>query len=403
MSIACDLLIKNVNIASMQSSSAPYGVIEDAMLAIRDGKIAFVGKQNENHFQAFDVVDAKGHWLLPGLIDCHTHLIYGGNRTNEFEQRLQGKTYEQIAQQGGGIQRTVKDTRNASKESLLTSALQRAQLLIDEGVTCLEIKSGYGLDLENEIKMLEVAKLLEQKLPIKVVSTFLGAHALPADFEGDKNDYIDLVCQQMIPVIAQRQLADCVDVFCESIGFSVDQCKQVFDTATGHGLRIKAHAEQLSNLGGAKLASEYNALSVDHLEYLNEQDVASLSLSDTVAVLLPGAFYYLNETVKPPISALRKYKVPIAVATDLNPGSSPLNSLLTAMNMSAVLFGLTPLEALQGTTINAAKALGLSTKGQLKVGLDADFGLWDIHHPSELSYGINQCRPHSIWVGGHLV
>jgi imidazolonepropionase len=398
----CDLLIENVRIASMQDNEAPYGLIKNSVVAITAGVIEYIG-DNSADFTPENVYDGHNQLLLPGLIDCHTHLIYGGNRATEFEQRLQGKSYTEIAQQGGGIQNTVEATRNATKQELLSSAIQRASRLLEEGVTCIEVKSGYGLDMDNEIKMLEVARELGEKLPLTVVSTYLGAHTVPVEYKSKPDDYIDLICTQVLPEIARRKLATAVDVFCESIGFSPAQCERVFRAAKHHGLTIKAHVEQLSDLKGAKLAAEFNALSVDHIEYLDPSDIGNLKTAGTVAVLLPGAFYYLNETQKPPIDALRQHGVPIAVATDLNPGSSPIASLLTAMNMASILFGLTPEEALKGATVNAAKALGLNKKGLIDLGMHADLCLWNIEHPSELVYGINQNRPTAKWIGGKYV
>jgi imidazolonepropionase len=398
----CELLIKNVRIASMQDNNRPYGSIENAMLAISDGVIEYVG-ENSQTFTGDQCYDGQNSWMLPGLIDCHTHLIYGGNRATEFEKRLQGLSYTEIAQQGGGIQSTVNATRKASKAQLLASAIKRAARLLEEGVTCIEIKSGYGLDLDTEIKMLEIARELEQQLPVNIIATYLGAHTVPAEYKDKPDDYVTFICQQVIPEIARRKLAVAVDVFCESIGFSPQQCERVFIAAKQHGLGIKAHVEQLSDLKGAKLAADFGAWSVDHIEYLEPSDVAALKDAGTVAVLLPGAFYFLNETKKPPVAALREHKVPMAVATDLNPGSSPLASLLTAMNMASVFFGLTPEEALRGTTVNAARALGLTNKGKIEQGMDADLCLWDIEHPSELVYGINHNRPSAIWLRGQHV
>jgi imidazolonepropionase len=399
----CDVLIKQVQVASMQGNGKSYGLLENANVAIKSGKIAGVFSDNQGLPTADNIVDGQGQWLLPGFIDCHTHLVYGGSRANEFEQRLLGVSYTDIAKQGGGIRSTVNATRAASLEQLLHSAIGRAKRLAEEGVTCIEIKSGYGLDLDTEIKMLKVARALEQHVDITVVTTYLGAHAVPPEFHGKADDYIDFVCNEVMPQIAQQGLATAVDVFCEGIGFSPAQCQKVFVAAERHGLKIKAHVEQLSDLKGALLAAEFNALSVDHIEYLAEQDVASLKASGTVAVLLPGAFYYLNETKKPPIAALRQHGIPMAVATDLNPGSSPISSILTAMNMACVLFALSPEEALRGATTHAAQALGLAqSKGKIAVGFDADLCLWDVKHPVELVYGINQHRPHKKWVAGRL-
>lgn len=398
-----DILIKNVQLASMQDNGMPYGLIENVSVAIHHGKIVDIYAKETPKKTAVDIIDGQGKWLLPGFIDCHTHLVYGGSRATEFEQRLLGKSYTEIAQQGGGIRGTVLATRHASEQELRQSALKRAKRLSEEGVTTLEVKSGYGLDLETEIKMLQVAKQLEQELDVKIVTTYLGAHAVPLEFNNEPDKYIQYVCDKVLPIIAQLKLADAVDVFCESIGFSIEQCHKVFSTATKYGLRVKAHVEQLSDLKGAKLAADFNALSVDHIEYLKPSDVPYLKQSGTVAVLLPGAFYFLNESQLPPIEALRQHGIPMAVATDLNPGSSPVCSILTAMNMACVLFKLSPEEAMQGTTIHAARALGLSdSKGKIAVGFDADLCLWDVNHPVELVYGINQHRPLKKWVAGSL-
>ncbi|PIE37698.1 MAG: imidazolonepropionase [Gammaproteobacteria bacterium] len=403
MAQRCDLLINNVNLATMQRNDQAYGAIENASLAVSDGRIVYAGSTQHCPYQHSSPLDGRGGWLTPGLIDCHSHLIYGGDRAGEFEQRLTGVSYEEIARAGGGIKSTVRATRDASEKELLQSATTRARRLLEEGVTTIEIKSGYGLDSDTEKRMLRVARTLGEQLPITVVRSYLGAHALPPEYS-DADAYIDFVCTQMIPEIAAEQLAHAVDVFCEGIGFSPAQCERVFAAAQSHGLAIKAHAEQLSDLQGAKLASEYGALSVDHIEYLNPADIPAIADAGTVAVLLPGAFYYLHETRQPPISALRQAGVAMAVATDFNPGTSPIASLLTTMNMACVLFALTPEEALQGTTVNAAQALGLgSSKGRLAEGFDADFCLWAIKRPAELVYGINQLRPTAIWQGGQRV
>ena len=428
MNLYCDLLIHNVQLASMQDNGNPYGHIDEAAVAIKDGIIVFAGAAKDCQYTIDKVVDGNnldknvidgnviegkvtndqtidghGMWLTPGLVDCHTHLVYGGDRAMEFEQRLQGVSYADISKAGGGIKSTVKATREASFDSLLASAIKRTKRLLEEGVTTIEIKSGYGLDLETEIKMLQVAKAVSEQLPLNVESTFLGAHALPFEYQGRADDYIDFVCDTVMPVVTQKQLASCVDVFCESIGFTTEQTRKVFETAKNHGLNVKAHVEQLTDQKGALLAAEFGALSVDHIEYLAEQDIPVIKQAGCVAVLLPGAYYYLNETQKPPIEALRHNNVPMAVATDLNPGSSPVASLLTAMNMASVLFGLTPEEALRGATINGAKALGLTNKGKIAKGMDADLCLWDIQHPSELVYAMNQHRPETILIGGEYV
>ncbi|WP_100656539.1 imidazolonepropionase [Alteromonas flava] len=397
-----DAVITNARIASMTKSGQPYGELEASTLAIKDGCIAAL-LSADSDITATRMFDAKGKWLLPGLIDCHSHIVYGGDRAHEFALRLQGVSYKTIAEQGGGIMRTVTDTRVASTESLLASAKKRALRLCEEGVTTLEIKSGYGLDEDTELRMLKVAKSLAKELPLTVSTTYLGAHAIPPEYKGRADDYITFVCEHMIPKVAAENLADAVDVFCESIGFTTAQTERVFQAAQQQGLSIKAHVEQLSDQKGAALAARYHALSVDHIEYLAPQDIPTLTESGSVAVLLPGAFYYLNETRKPPIQVLREHNVPMAVATDFNPGSSPVASLLTALNMACVLFGLTPEEALQGATINAAHALGLSDRGQIAVGQRADLTLWEVNTPAELVYSINGIRPSNIWVGGKHV
>jgi imidazolonepropionase len=400
MTEQCDLVIDNVRIASMQKNDEDYGLLSQSSVAIKNGKVLAIFDASQGSYQCKQRFDGENKWLLPGFIDCHTHLVYGGNRANEFEQRLQGKTYTEIAQQGGGILGTVHATRVASEQTLLTSAIKRAARLAEEGVTCIEVKSGYGLDMHTEIKMLKVAQQIAEHLPVSIVTTYLGAHTVPKEYRTKPDDYVQFICEHVIPVVAKQKLASCVDVFCESIGFSPTQCRKIFAAAKTHDLNVKAHVEQLSDLKGAKLAAEFGALSVDHIEYLDPKDIPVIKQSGTVAVLLPGAFYYLNETKKPPVAELRANGVPIAIATDLNPGSSPIASILTIMNMASVLFGLTPEEVLYGVTIHAAQALGLTNKGQIKEGLDADFCLWDIEHPAELVYGINQHRPSAKWFAG---
>jgi imidazolonepropionase len=400
MTKQCDVVIDNVRIASMQKNGKPYGILSQSCVAIKDGKVLAIFDSTDTSYQSSKRVDGENKWLLPGFIDCHTHLVYGGNRANEFEQRLQGKTYTEIAQQGGGILGTVNATREASELTLLTSAIKRAARLVEEGVTCIEVKSGYGLDLDTELKMLKVAKQISEHLPVSIVPTYLGAHTVPIEYRSNPDDYVQFVCDQVIPAVAKQQLASCVDVFCESIGFSPAQCRKIFAAAKTHKLNVKAHVEQLSDLKGAKLAAEFGAISVDHIEYLDPKDIPALKQSGTVAVLLPGAFYYLSETQKPPVAELRANNIPIAIATDLNPGSSPIASILTIMNMASILFGLTPEEVVYGVTLHAAKALDLSNKGQIKTGMDADLCLWDIEHPAELVYGINQHRPAAKWFAG---
>jgi len=396
MSQVYDLIIHNINLATMAEEDN-YGIVNNAAVCIKDGKIVLIiadADSQSGQLEADQTVDGNNQWMTPGLIDCHTHLIYGGNRANEFEMRLEGASYEEIAKAGGGIVSTVKATRETSKQDLFDAAAKRLSYLIDEGVTSIEIKSGYGLNLETEQKMLEVAHELDKYSPVTVSKTFLGAHALPPEYKNDSNAYIDLVCEKMMPKLNQLGLIDCVDAFCEGIGFNLAQTKKVFEKAKSLGLPVKLHAEQLSDLGGSKLASEYDAWSVDHLEFLNEKDIPFLKNSNSVATILPGAFYFLNETKLPPIEALRKHQVPIAIATDSNPGSSPCLSLLLMLNMATTLFKLTPVEALQGVTINAAKALKKEGNiGSIEVGKQADLVLWDIQSPAELSYRIggNSC------------
>lgn len=390
-----DLLIKNVNLASMTDNRQPYGSILNTCIAVSGGKIVAIDEQREAH----TVVDAAGGWLTPGLIDCHTHLLFGGDRADEFDQRLQGASYAEISRRGGGIASSVKATREMSVEDLVAAGKVRLQNLLMEGVTSVEIKSGYGLDLDTEANLLRAATQLQQQLPQHISRTYLGAHALPREFN-DNDAYIDYIVEQVMPALASKGLIDAVDVFCEGIGFSTSQCKRVFEAAQQLTLPIKAHAEQLSDLKGARLAAEYGALSVDHVEYLQPEDVPALKASGTVAVVLPGAFYFLREQQLPPIDALRAHQVPIAVATDFNPGSSPIGSLLTVMNMACVLFRLTPEEVLRGVTVNAAQALGLSNKGKLAIGHDADLLLWEVDTPAQIMASIGLIKPTQVWIGG---
>jgi imidazolonepropionase len=388
----------NANLMTFEGD-APYGVVTDGIIASHQGKISFIGQMkaidlNTDLNKNAEIHDLNGQWLSPGLIDCHTHIIYGGNRSKEFELRLTGVSYEAIAKQGGGILSTVKATREASHDALALSALNRIEHLMNEGVTSLEIKSGYGLDTENEIKMLEVAKQLEQQLPLDIYPTFLGAHALPPEFKDNAQGYIQLICEEMLPLVSSKQLAVAVDAFCENIGFTRQQTRQLFETAQKLGLPVKLHAEQLSDQNGTQLAAEFKALSVDHLEYVSEDGVKAIAESGTVAVLLPGAFYYLRETKRPPIDLFRQYQVPIAIATDSNPGSSPCTSLLLMANMACTFFKMTPEEALRGITIHAAQALGIERQvGSLALGKQADFAIWNINAPADLAYafGHNPC------------
>ncbi|MCP4493764.1 MAG: imidazolonepropionase [Gammaproteobacteria bacterium] len=386
------ILITNACIATM-AGPAGYSLLDNAGLLVVDDKIAWLGEMRDcAGIEATTQIDCEGRLVTPGFIDCHTHLVYGGDRADEFEQRLEGLSYAEIASRGGGIHSTVIATCEASEAELLKQAKPRIEQLISEGVTTLEIKSGYGLDCENEIKMLRVAQKLGEQYGIRVLKTLLGAHAVPERYQGKADDYITLVCDHILPQAQHEGLVDAVDVFIESIAFNRAQARRVFEASKALGLPVKAHAEQLSNMGGAALAAEFNAVSVDHLEYLTEEDVAKLT--DTVAVLLPGAFYLLGETRLPPLAALRKNDIPIAIATDCNPGSSPLHSILLAMNMACTQFGLTPREALRGVTINAAQALGLQNSiGSLQVGKQADVVIWDVTKPSMLAYqiGLNPC------------
>lgn len=375
-----------------------YSVREKHMIATENGVITAIGK--DISVEGYECVSLGNRLVTPGLIDAHTHLIYAGDRSGEFEQRLQGVPYEQIAKNGGGILSTVKATRAASLEELVSLALPRANALIRDGVTTIEVKSGYGLTVGHELKMLKAAKMLAQELDVNISTTLLGAHALPPEFQHDSDGYISLVCEEMIPAAAEAKLADSVDVFCEGIGFSPAQMMRVFDAARKHGLNIKGHTEQLSNLGGSALAAGMGARSVDHIEYLNEDGVKALASNGTVATLLPGAFYFLRETQKPPVESLRKHNVPMAIATDFNPGTSPFASLTLMMNMASTLFGLTPQETLYGVTRHAAKALGLENKGQIAVGFDADFSVWDLDSPAQLSYQVGLAPLHARYLKG---
>jgi len=384
-----DALWRNVHLATMESDG--YGEIPDGAIAVRNGRIAWVGRRSDLPAAGHADVehDGGGAWVTPGLIDCHTHIVYAGNRANEFEARLNGVSYEQIAREGGGIMSTVKATRATTEDTLLAASLPRVRALLDEGVTTLEVKSGYGLDLETERRMLRVARRLEATLPVNVRTTYLGAHALPPEFPGRPDDYIEHLCEHILPELAAQGLVDAVDAFCENIGFTPAQTERVFRAAKALGLPVKLHAEQLSDQGGAALVARYQGLSADHLELLSADGIAAMAKAGTVAVLLPGAFYFLRETRLPPIEGLRQAGVPMAVATDCNPGTSPMTSLLLAMNMACTLFRLTPQEALAGVTRHAARALGLADRiGTLAPGKAADFVLWNIDRPAELAYAI---------------
>lgn len=375
------------HIITLAHGQTDYGSLTEGAIAVADGQIVWVGPAPKlpPAYAAWPQQDFGERLVTPGLIDCHTHLVFAGNRAKEFELKLQGSSYADIARAGGGIVSTVQATRAASEEQLLAAALQRLDVMLAEGITTIEVKSGYGLDVATELRMLRVARQLATLRPVQVITSFLGAHALPPEFAKRPNDYIDLVCEQALPAVAAEQLADAVDGFCEHIGFTAQQIERVFDKAVQLGLPVKLHAEQLSDQGGAALAARYQAVSVDHLEYLSPAGVAAIAASGSVAVLLPGAFYALAETQRPPIAALRAAGIPMAVATDCNPGSSPLVSPLLAMNMACTLFRLTPLEALQGMTCQAAQALGLPPEvGRLQAGSPANLAVWNVSSPAEL-------------------
>lgn len=388
---AFDSVWNNVHLAPIAGAE-----IRDGALAVRDGRIVWLGPRAElPRGSAGATHDGRGAWVTPGLIDCHTHIVFAGNRSDEFEARLAGATYEEIARGGGGIASTVRATRAAAEEELLAASLPRVRALLAEGVTTLEIKSGYGLSLEAEAKMLRVARRISAELPVSVRTTFLGAHALPPEFEGRADDYVEELCTHMLPALAREGLVDAVDAFCETIGFTPVQVERIFGIARGLGLPVKLHAEQLSDQSGAALVARFGGLSADHLEWLSPDGIAAMADAGTVAVLLPGAFYFLREARLPPVQALRDAAVPIAVATDCNPGTSPLTSILLALNMACTLFRLTPNEALAGATLHAAQALGLQSEaGSLEIGKRADFVLWEIERPADLCYaiGFNPCR-----------
>ena len=375
----------NARLATMAGDD--LGLIDDGVVVAKDGRIVYAGPASGAPTTEAHIHDCGGRLITPGLIDCHTHLVHGGNRANEWAMRLEGATYEEIARAGGGIVSTMRATREASEADLVESALPRLDALIAEGVTTIEIKSGYGLSTADELKMLRAARALAKHRAIRVEPTFLGAHALPPEYKGDSDAYIDLVVAEMIPAAAS--LATAVDAFCEGIGFSPAQCERVFAAAKAHGLKVKLHAEQLSALSGSALAARHGALSADHLEYATDEDVAAMAAAGTVAVLLPGAYYFMRETKLPPIEAMRSHGVKIALATDNNPGTSPTTSLLLMLNMGATLFGLTVAEALRGVTVNAAAALGLSHEiGTLEAGKACDLAIWDVGDPAELVYRI---------------
>jgi len=395
-------LFRNAQIATMTPGKS-YGLIENGAVVISADRIKWVGVEKElpDEFAGLQGKNLEGRLVTPALIDCHTHLVYGGSRATEFELRLNGASYEEIARNGGGILSTVTATRNASEDELLAQSLPRLDAFLAEGVATIEIKSGYGLDIETEIKMLRVARQLGKERSVRVKTSFLGAHAIPPEFSGKADAYIDFVCEEVLPAVHYENLADAVDGFCENIAFSPNQISRVFEKAKSFGLPVKLHAEQLSNLGGATLAAKYGALSADHLEFLDQTGVEVMGESGTVAVLLPGAFYTLRETQLPPLDSLRKAEVPIAIATDCNPGSSPLTSILLCMNMSCTLFRMTPEEALCGVTIVAAQALGIGDEvGTIEVGKKAELAVWNVDQPAELAYRVG-FNPLEEMVIGH--
>jgi imidazolonepropionase len=398
-----DRIWHNARIASLREEQPDLGVVEHGVIAARAGRIVFAGNRADfpADADALERIDCEGRWITPGLVDCHTHLVFGGNRAHEFELRLQGASYEEIARAGGGIVSTVAATRAASEQDLVAGALPRLDALIGEGVTTLEIKSGYGLNAETEMRQLSAARALGRNRPVNIRTSFLGAHALPPEAEGDKDRYIELVCREMLPAVAKSNLADAVDAFMEGIAFSGEQTARVFRAAKAHGLPVKLHADQLSNLGGAALAAEFSALSADHLEHTDEAGVVAMARANTVAVLLPGAFYFIRETMKPPVELFRAHGVKMALATDCNPGSSPLTSLLLAMNMGATLFRMTVAECLAGATREGARALGvLGETGTLEAGKYCDLAIWDIDRPAELVYRIGFNPLHRrVWRG----
>jgi imidazolonepropionase len=398
----CDRLWRNARLATLAAGQPGLGVVEDGLVACRDGLIVHAGAARAAPaLDARETLDCGGRWITPGLIDCHTHLVYAGDRAHEFEQRLNGVSYEEIARRGGGIAATVAATRAASEAELVAAALPRLDALLAEGVTTIEVKSGYGLALEHERRMLAAARALGREREVTVLATFLGAHALPPEFAGRADEYIDEVADRMLPALARAGLVDAVDAYCERIGFSREQTRRVFEAAAAHGLRVKLHAEQLSNGHGAALAAAHRALSADHLEYVDEAGVATLAAAGTAAVLLPGAYHTLRETQPPPLALLRAHGVPIALATDCNPGTSPLTSLLIVMNLAATLFRMTVDECLAGVTRAAAAALGLgAVTGTLEAGKRCDLAIWNIERPAELVYHLGRNPLHArVWRG----
>ena len=386
---AIDLLFINCHLATMKDGV--YNMIKNAALGVTEDKISWTGKLSDlphaTETLATQVIDCQNQWILPGFVDCHTHLVWAGSRSHEFEMRLSGASYEEIAGKGGGIRSTVSATRSATQEELLAVGSKRMDIFLKQGITCAEIKSGYGLDLDTELKILSVINQLNQNCPQHIEPTFLGAHSLPLEYQNRPDDYVNLVIKEMLPKVKDQTIATAVDVFCEHIAFSRNQTQKIFMAAKDLGLRVKLHAEQLSDMDGAALAAEFNALSCDHLEYLSFHGAQQMAKKNVTAVLLPGAFYYLRQTQKPPVHLFRKFKIPMAVSTDLNPGTSPVHAMTLILNMACLLFGLTCEEALAGATLNGARALGLDKrKGSLEVGKDADLVVWDIDTPADLCY-----------------
>ena len=396
-----DLLLTDARVATMRAGDSDFGIIENGAVAIAGGTIAWVGGAAEVPAgTSAATYSCAGKWLTPALIDCHTHLVFGGDRAAEFEQRLKGASYEQIAKAGGGILSTVRATRDADSDTLYAAALPRLEAIRQSGAATVEIKSGYGLDVDTEIRMLEVARRLGESSGVSVTTTLLAAHTVPPEYRDIPDDYIDLVCDELIPAVAEGGLADAVDAYLEDIAFNTAQVTRVFEAARKHGLPVKLHADQLTDGGGAALAARYGALSADHLEYSTPDAIRAMGGANTCAVLLPGAFVTLGETRKPPVAAMRDHGVPIAIATDCNPGTSPLTSVTAAMSLACRLFGLTPAECLAGTTRNAAQALGLDDRGTIEAGKRADLALWDIAHPRDLSYWLGSRPLASLYVAG---
>ncbi len=404
MSERYDTLWVGARLATMTPGGAPYGAIEDGALAARDGAIAWLGRRAELPDAparlAERVIDAGGRWITPGLIDPHTHVVFGGERVGDFERRVAGQSYVAAASGGSGIAHTVAVTRATDEGTLFRDAARRVRTMIANGTTTLEIKSGYGLDLETELRLLRVARRLGRELGITVRATYLGAHVVPPEYAERREEYVRLVCELMLPLVARDRLADAVDVFCDAIAFSPEESARVLDAAHELGLPVKLHADQIADTGAAALAARFGALSADHIEHASEAGIAALARAGTVAVLLPGAYYYLRETVKPPVESLRAHGVPIALATDCNPGTSPVLTLPTILNMSCVLFGLTPEESVAGATRNAAHALGLHDRGELRPGARCDLALWDVRSPAELCYWLGASRCAGVVVAG---